>query len=969
MAAGSTETFASPAAGIACFNDDLLKSSPDKFWTGEVVATASTGGFWEDDPEENVKRRVNELKRKFHQGRTLIIKHLPRDATEDEVRELLSDFPVQSVVMLGGGAGSPMARVALEDPEMLDEWDRERVFLLRGQRLPVVPAPTDHVLCVARLPLHFTEEQFTCLVCCCGEVSRSFLMISEKTGESKGYGFVEYTTKESALHAKSVLDGKQVENWVLYCDWLDSSHVTFESLHSKCLYVDQLPQDFRDMGEFRKVFSSVVNPPYCQIALKNGCPQNWGLVEYNSAEDAEHAQVSLNGYQLKGKNIRISYYIPGVRAINLYLKLLNDSGGQGKSALLPDPPAPAVFQQLQNLAKQNPIFAQNLQYIILTQILSLQSKSNGGDNQKKEVPNNAKGAAAPSNSGAQRGPVIPGMGEPCSEEGPGAPMRDNARAALVILLAAQMQAQMGNNHPSLLGNPQMLAMLQGLLKQNGSMGPPPSAPGPSGMGEMPPGPQSTPPPYPFAQGHIMPSEGRKIPVKNGFVKGLQKVPLLPNPTTSATSPPPDDANPPGGPPFGGTPAKDSIAATVLSHEPLPPSVQDVASFWNGLLMQLQNQSNLNPEAALSTNKNGIYDLQHLGINSEGFLLSEDVQGINFPVASLPPHGKVSLPQSHPFDSSFPDSHNSGDLQQTITTLLDNAHNLNRLLGNLTNAMQSSANSCGLPMGGNRPLPAPHGLSAPPRPPTHLTYPFPGGPAMGAQPMAMPDRLLGAVMRSMHPRCPQADAMMRRSPQADAMLRRWPQLASSPSAMAQQRMPGPRSPMPGDMRLGTPPPPPGGQPPPPMAPPPHGHAVLAPPMRQRSGSLFSPHLVGHSMLEPMGYLDMKGGGVGGSGFGGGWAGSPGAEGSFLNTSPGPQFRPMGSPPGGMIPGLWAHPGTAASLLGSPPPGALVSPAGQKRKYEHILPSPEASPEGSFVGQHSQGLGGHYADSYFKRKKKN
>lgn len=86
-------------------------------------------------------------------------------------------------------------------------------------------------------------------------------------GDSKGYGFVEYTTKEAALQAKNMLDGKQVENWILCCDWLDSSHITFDSLHSKCLYVDNLPKDFRDMGEFRKVFGSVVNPPYCQVRM------------------------------------------------------------------------------------------------------------------------------------------------------------------------------------------------------------------------------------------------------------------------------------------------------------------------------------------------------------------------------------------------------------------------------------------------------------------------------------------------------------------------------------------------------------------------------------------------------------------------------------------------------------------------------------------------------------------------------
>lgn len=49
------------------------------------------------------------------------------------------------------------------------------------------------------------------------------------------------------------------------------------------------------------------------------------MVEYSSAEDAEAAQSSLNNFVLSGQHIRVSYYMPGVRAINLYLKLLNES--------------------------------------------------------------------------------------------------------------------------------------------------------------------------------------------------------------------------------------------------------------------------------------------------------------------------------------------------------------------------------------------------------------------------------------------------------------------------------------------------------------------------------------------------------------------------------------------------------------------------------------------------------------------
>lgn len=87
----------------------------------------------------------------------------------------------------------------------------------------------------------------------------------------------------------------------------------------------------------------------------------------------------------------------------------------------------------------------------------------------------------------------------------------------------------------------------------------------------------------------------------------------------------------------------------------------------------------------------------------------------------------------------------------------------------------------------------------------------------------------------------------------------------------------------------------------------------------------------------------------------WGASP----TFL-SSPSPQslFSPFGAP--GLI---WSQP---ATVLASPPPPQLSTPIGQKRRF---LPSPEPSPEGNYIGQHSQGIGGHYADSYFKRKKKN
>jgi hypothetical protein len=43
-------------------------------------------------------------------------------------------------------------------------------------------------------------------------VAACFLMISEVTGESKGYGLVKYISSEAAAQAKHLLTGKEVGN-------------------------------------------------------------------------------------------------------------------------------------------------------------------------------------------------------------------------------------------------------------------------------------------------------------------------------------------------------------------------------------------------------------------------------------------------------------------------------------------------------------------------------------------------------------------------------------------------------------------------------------------------------------------------------------------------------------------------------------------------------------------------------------
>jgi hypothetical protein len=116
-------------------------------------------------------------------------------------------------------------------------------------------------------------------------------------------------------------------------------------------------------------------------------------------------------------------------------------------------------------------------------------------------------------------------------------------------------------------------------------------------------------------------------------------------------------------------------------------------------------------------------------------------------------------------------------------------------------------------------------------------------------------------------------------------------------------------------------------------------------------------------------------LGGSGSSGGPSslGSTGSRGSSPTSSSSPSTSPARGNSGG------SNNNNSKTAVNNNNP--FITPVrqhqqGTKRKYHgsgtannHVLPSPEPSPEANYVGQHSQGLGGHYADSYFKRKKRN
>ncbi|KAK3511754.1 hypothetical protein QTP70_020757 [Hemibagrus guttatus] len=94
--------------------------------------------------------------------------------------------------------------------------------------------------------------------------------------------------------------------------------------------------------------------------------------------------------------------------------------------------------------------------------------------------------------------------------------------------------------------------------------------------------------------------------------------------------------------------------------------------------------------------------------------------------------------------------------------------------------------------------------------------------------------------------------------------------------------------------------------------------------------------------------------------------------YPSSPPGSSYFAFGAPgtaPSTQLNKAMARPPMMPSSVFSAAPGTGVKTpvGGQKRLFSWLIPSPEPSPEGGYVGQHSQGLGGHYADSYLKRKR--
>ncbi|EOY33626.1 Poly(A) binding protein 7, putative [Theobroma cacao] len=126
-------------------------------------------------------------------------------------------------------------------------------------------------------------------------------------GNSKGYGYVQFETPESAKKAIEELNGHDIEGKKIYVDHFKKKEDRIQSdVGYTNLYVKNLKQSVTEetLQEKFSVFGNITSLVISRDS--NGVSKGFGFVNFERPEDAKKAEESMNGAQLESKVLYVA---------------------------------------------------------------------------------------------------------------------------------------------------------------------------------------------------------------------------------------------------------------------------------------------------------------------------------------------------------------------------------------------------------------------------------------------------------------------------------------------------------------------------------------------------------------------------------------------------------------------------------------------------------------------------------------
>lgn len=157
-------------------------------------------------------------------------------------------------------------------------------------------------LIVNYLPQTMTQEEIRSLFSSIGEVESCKLIRDKVTGQSLGYGFVNYHRQEDAAKSIQTLNGLRLQNKTIKVSFARPSS---EAIKGANLYVSGLPKHMTQ-PDLERMFSSCGNIITSRILCDNisggskegsvaGISKGVGFIRFDQRVEAERAIAKLNG--------------------------------------------------------------------------------------------------------------------------------------------------------------------------------------------------------------------------------------------------------------------------------------------------------------------------------------------------------------------------------------------------------------------------------------------------------------------------------------------------------------------------------------------------------------------------------------------------------------------------------------------------------------------------------------------------
>lgn len=148
-------------------------------------------------------------------------------------------------------------------------------------------------LIINYLPQGMTQEEVRSLFTSIGEIESCKLVRDKVTGQSLGYGFVNYVREEDALRAVSSFNGLRLQNKTIKVSYARPSN---DQIKGSNLYVSGIPKSMT-LHELESIFRPFGQIITSRILSDNvtGLSKGVGFVRFDKKDEADNAIKTLNG--------------------------------------------------------------------------------------------------------------------------------------------------------------------------------------------------------------------------------------------------------------------------------------------------------------------------------------------------------------------------------------------------------------------------------------------------------------------------------------------------------------------------------------------------------------------------------------------------------------------------------------------------------------------------------------------------